>query len=514
MRLFVVIFLLFSLTLGVMAQEEDQLTLTPIATYSTGLYDEGASEIAAYDSATQRLFVTNAASNTVTILDISDPTNPTEVGTISFDEYGGGVNSVAVLDGAVVFAAVEGEDTDTPGRVVIFDLDGTYVIDVEVGVLPDMVAVSPDGRWVLTANEGEPSSEYDSDPEGSISIIDLAADDPNMTLVTFEGVEIPEGVRIYGPNATPAQDLEPEYIAITPNSTTAYVTLQENNAVAVINIETASVISIVPLGLKDYSAEGNGIDASNEDGAINIQNYPVFGMYQPDAIAAYEVDGELYLVTANEGDARDYDTYSEEARLADFAPEDFDPEVFPNIEDLLAEDVLGRLNITTEGLDTNGDGLIDRILSYGARSFTIWNASGELVWDSGDQFERIIADINPDNFNSTNSENDSFDNRSDDKGPEPEGVVIGYVSDVPYAFIGLERQSGIMVYDISDPTAPVFVTYASNRNFDGDAEAGTAGDLGPEGLVFISAEDSPSGTPLLVVTNEISGTTTIYEIGE
>jgi Ca2+-binding RTX toxin-like protein len=233
-------------------------------------------------------------------------------------------------------------------------------------------------------------------------------------------------------------------------------------------------------------------------------------MYQPDAIATFAVNGETYIVTANEGDARDYDTFSEEVRVADLT---LDPDAFPNADELQAEAALGRLTVTNTLGDPDGDGDFDQLFSFGARSFSIWDSAGNLVFDSGDDFERITAELLPDNFNSDNDENDSFDSRSDAKGPEPEGVVTGVVDGRTYAFIGLERIGGIMVYDVTDPVSPSFVQYINTRDFEGNAEAGTAGDLGPEGLVFIAAEDSPTGRPLLAVANEVSGSTTLYDFG-
>ena len=255
------------------------------------------------------------------------------------------------------------------------------------------------------------------------------------------------------------------------------------------------------------STRSNGLDASNRDDAINITHWPVRGLYQPDAIATFESRGEMFLITANEGDARDYEYFSEEARVADLV---LDPSVFDTA--LQADDQLGRLKTTTVSGDADGDGQHEAIFKYGARSFSIWTPDGQLVFDSGDDFERITAEQIPNDFNSTNDENDSFDARSDDKGPEPEGLAIGKIDGQIYAFIGLERVGGIMVYNVTDPYAPTFVQYINNRNFVGDPEAGTAGDLGPEGLLFINAIDSPTGTPLLVVGNEVSGTTTIFRI--
>ncbi len=269
------------------------------------------------------------------------------------------------------------------------------------------------------------------------------------------------------------------------------------------------VTDIIGLGVKDHSVEGNGIDASDRDDAINIETYPVFGLFMPDAIASYEFDGVNYFVTANEGDARD-----EDARVEDL---DLDPTAFPNAAELQLEENLGRLEVSTIDGDTDGDGDFDELYAYGARSFTIFDAEGNLIFDSGDDFEQITAELIPEFFNSTNDENGSFDSRSDAKGPEPEGVVIGEVDGRTFAFIGLERVGGIMVYDITNPAEASFVDYLNNRNFDVEAELAdgstnpAVGDLGPEGLTFISAEDSPTGEALLAVSNEVSGTTTLYE---
>lgn len=273
-------------------------------------------------------------------------------------------------------------------------------------------------------------------------------------------------------------------------------------------MQTVSVTAILDLGLKDHSLPGNGIDASDRDNAINIANWPVFGMYQPDAIASYEVGGQLYLVTANEGDARDYEGFAEEARVNSLT---LDPEVFPNAEELQANANLGRLTVTNvNGQGANG---YTALWVLGGRSFTIWNATtGAIVADSGDDMEQRTAQIYPANFNASNTSSE-FDNRSDNKGPEPEGVVVGEIDGRFYAFIGLERIGGVMVYDVTVPAAPTFVRYINNRDFNKDpATDPAAGDLGPEGLTFVSAADSPAGVPLLLVASEISGSVTIYAI--
>ncbi len=264
----------------------------------------------------------------------------------------------------------------------------------------------------------------------------------------------------------------------------------------------------VVLGVIDFSTLSNQIDPSDRDGGINFNNWPVFGLLQPDSIASFDIDGETYYVTADEGDVRTFDNLDEEARVGD---EDYvlDPDVF-DVAAIEDDAALGRLRVTTEDGDIDGDGDFDQIFTYGGRSFSVWDRAGNLVFNSGDAFERIIAQELPDNFNSDRDEN-TFDTRSDNFGPEPEAITTGVLDGKTYAFIGLERTGGIMVYDVSNPTEPSFVQYINNRDFTADIETSAAGDLGPEGFVFISPEDSPNGEALLVVGNEISGTTTVYE---
>jgi 2',3'-cyclic-nucleotide 2'-phosphodiesterase (5'-nucleotidase family) len=301
---------------------------------------------------------------------------------------------------------------------------------------------------------------------------------------------------------------KPEGIALLPNG--AIAVLNDND----FGIAGAGVSDNSTLGIIEF-CDDNALDASNDDDAINIQNYPILGMYQPDAIAGYSVDGRAYIVTANEGDARDYDEFSEEVRVRDLT---LDPTAFPNAAELQADEVLGRLRCTDQLGDLDDDGDYDQIYSYGARSFSIFDRYGNLVFDSGNDFERIIAEEYADDFNSNNDENGSFDSRSDDKGPEPEAIEIVTKGDTTYALIGLERIGGIMVYNITDPAQPYFVNYVNNRNFDVDAQLPDgasnpeAGDLGVEDIIYIAAEQSPNGQPLVVTANEVSGTISIFGV--
>ncbi len=489
------------------------ISLQPLGTYATGQLDAESAEIVAFDPATARAFVVNGGDKTIDILDLSDPSAPTLIGQMDVSAVGATANSVAYRDG-IIAAAIENEDKQANGVVAFLDADGNVLSQVEVGPLPDMVTFTPDGSKVLTANEGEPNDDYSVDPEGSIAIIDISGGIEELTpdavtiadFQAFNNAELDPSVRIFGPGADVAQDLEPEYIAVAPDSATAYVTLQENNALAVVDLAAGKVTAVIGLGFKDHLQAGNMLDASDRDGAVNFGNWPVLGMYQPDAIGAYAVDGATYLITANEGDARDYDGYSEEARVEDLT---LDAEAFPNAAELQAEEALGRLKTTLAHGDADGDGDFDVIYSFGGRSFSIWDSAGNLVFDSGDEIARITAERYPDGFNSS-GENETFDERSDDKGSEPEALVIAELDGRTYLFLGLERIGGIMIYDVTDPTAPAFIEYVNNRDFDAATEA--AGDLAPEGLVIVPAAESPTGAPLLIVANEFSGTTTVYEI--
>lgn len=939
-----------------------EMSLSHISTYNSGIFGESAAEIAAYDAAGKRIFFIKATAAAVDVLDVSDPANPTLVNSIDLSMYGGGANSVDVYNG-IVAVAVENNDKQANGRVVFLDTDGNYLNDLEVGALPDMLTFTHDGKKVVVANEGEPNAEYTVDPEGSVTIVDLAAGVANATAtqVNFQAWNsrratlLNNGVRIFGNDGqqTVAQDFEPEYIAVSPDDSRAYVTLQENNALAVVDLNTGTVLDILPLGYKDHSkgtpelkaynlnetmswwnafdlgapkyggevvhlggfsglcydpltstndqlsfwtvpdrgpnedaiaaadagaaqdlrpyklpdyqarlekliyiksqdqfykdanpiylkqqdgtpisGKGNvpgfdeipvtrtdnsvytstdftvngvnyhqldfdpfggdfegvirtpdfhfwlcdenrpsiyhfdengtlvaryvpqgssmlgdtpqpvgtygtetlpavynlrrgnrgfeaiaydydekivyafiqspienpgsaqvrnksdviriiGINPANGqpvkefvyllernkvqglttsrvdkigdavyagngsfyilerdssdplnggsegkkyvyeiklEGATNIlgtaisnkmtsadandktlemmsaddlaangivpvyktkvlnlpsigyltsdkseglallpdggfavindndfglagagitdnttlgmisfgnnygfdasdklveeiaiTNHPVLGMYLPDAIASFQANGKPYFITANEGDSRDYDGYSEEARVKDLV---LDPAFFPNATDLQKDKALGRLKTTTSMGDIDQDGMNEIIYSYGARSFSVWDAYGNLVFDSGDDFEQLIAQVAPDYFNSTNDSNDSFKSRSDDKGPEPEGVTIGQYNGNTYAFIGLERQGGVMVYNINDPKNPYFVDYVNHRDFTADAETVEAGDLGVEGLLFINATDSPNGQPMLVTANEVSGTVSLFGVSD
>jgi len=496
-----------------------------VGRYDTGLGAESA-EIVAY--ASERMYVTNSSDASIDIVDLSDPSTPVLLRRVDLSAYGASVTSVDAR-GRRLAAAVVAEPKTDPGTVVVMDLDGNLRDPVQVGALPDSVAFTPDGRTLVVANEGEPDGYGPGsiDPEGSVSLLNFAGNGrftPTVRRLPPRPVrtvgfrafnegrgrhdELSPKVRIFGPGASVAQDLEPEGIAFSRDSRYAYITLQENNAIATIDIETGRVVRIKPLGFKKHDRPGQGLDPSDRDAGIEIAQWPVHGMYQPDGIASFRVAGQTYLVTANEGDARSYEGFDEEAEVGD-ADYVLAPDVFPNPAALKEDAALGRLKVTTATGDTDGDGEFERIHAYGARSLSIRKASGRLVWDSGDELERITADAQPGNFNSDNEEND-FDGRSDNKGPEPEAAATGKIDGRRYAFVGLERIGGVVAYDVSAPSSPYFVQYLSTRDFTAES---VGPDSGPEGLEFVPAGTSPTGNPLLLAAHEVTGTVTIWEAG-
>ncbi|OWP21513.1 hypothetical protein CBF90_11895 [Microbacterium sp. AISO3] len=515
------------------------LALTPIGTHETGVFDESAAEIV--QSYRDRLYVVNAQAGSVTVLDNNDPTTPVELFTIA---DAGTANSLAIRDDGLGVVAFEAEDKTANGSLVFFDANAgdaasARLGSVTVGALPDMVTISKDGAYAVVANEGEPAGDFSVDPEGSVGVVALpkTVSAPAQAAVRTAGFgafepggskTLPAGVRVFGPDvAAPDQgdkpldanrvsrNLEPEYITV--DGTTAYAALQEANAIAVVDLAKAEVTKVVPLGFKDHGATGNGLDASDKDGAINIATYAgLKGVYMPDGIQSYSATAggkaTTYLVTANEGDAREWGDYAEAVRVKDLGKKGL-PAVCADspLAAQLGDAALGRLNVTIEdGLRADGS-CYDELFSFGGRSFSIWGTDGSLVFDSGDQFEQILARVVPEYVNSNHTEA-NLEGRSDDKGPEPENLSIGTVGGRTYAFIGFERVGGVIVYDITDPKAPAYVTYVNNRDFSAAADAPAAGDLGPEGIQFIPAHRSPSGQALLVVGNEVSGSTTVYGI--
>lgn len=469
----------------------------------------GVAEIVSFDAVNRRLYTTNAGGleyfkvgpgGGVALKGAIDlgGTFPavSSVASVAIDPLGRGFGAASVIpepnDGAA-------------GAIVLFDTATNAVIKtLSIGFNPDSVSFTPDGMRVVVADEGEPNTV---DPDGSLSILDLsgvasAGDVGGLTqgqVGTFDfrapnlgaGVTL-DGLRINPANAgNRAADMEPEYVAADNDG--VWVSLQENNALARFDFASQQWTTIHNLGGIDQT-----VDASDRDGGAFIDDV-VRGLFMPDAIASYEVAGTRYVLTANEGDARD----GEEVRFKDA---NIDPTVLANLNALYggnakADAALGRLTLSAIDGDTDGDGDIDVPTMYGTRSFTIWNAeTGGVVFDSGSDFESITAATMPTIFNSEGTVG-TFDGRSDNKGPEPEGMELGVINGRTFAFIGLERIGGVMMYDVTDPENSFFVDYLNTA-------LEVNGGLAPEGLDFFEMD----GRHYLAVSYEVSGTVEVFRI--
>ncbi|GGC53361.1 choice-of-anchor I family protein [Chelatococcus reniformis] len=513
----------------------NELDTSVLGTYATGS-GSGSAEVIAFEASTDRLFVMNNVTDRVEIVSMADPANPTKVGEIDVaalvagydaSEDGSGMNSIAIANG-ILAVAIEAPTKSDPGTVALFSTaDGSLLKTLTVGSLPDMLTFTPDGMKLLVANEGENPDEGEVESPGSISMIDLSAGAAAATVSTvgFDALDGYEdglreaGVRIYaGLSASTA--LEPEYIDISADGTTAFVTLQENNAVATFDISGSAPVlkSVLPLGYVDHALAGNEGDFSDRDGAgtggdsegaVNIVTAQIKGLLMPDAIATWTLNGVTYFATANEGDSRV--DGSDEARLSSL---DLNDDVFGADEAALkSEDLAGRLTVSAIDGDTDPTKAgYEDIYTFGGRGMTIFrqNDDGTItkVSDTGGEFEKIIAKLAQDPnsgvvFN-TNGEDEepSFDNRSDNKAGEPEGIDVAQIGDQVYAFVGLERQGGVMIYNVTDPEEPTYVKYL----------APTTNDRGPEIIKYVAAADSPTGEGMLLVANEYSGTVTSYAV--
>jgi len=563
------------------------LNVEVVGRFATGTYGKSAAEIVQFHKNSNSAFSINGGANQIEVINLTnlsttEVSNPVADESLSSNAFTfpsnvtvknsagvektialGAVNSIAIK-GDLLAVAVEADVKQNNGAILFYSLnelgDGTFIKAVEAGALPDMVTFTPDGTKVLVANEGEPNTDYSNDPEGSISIISVVDASPvdfaiiiNMStdIVFNDDTLAPEdfdtdvkrmkllsdaGVKFAGPTGnTVAKDLEPEYIATSADSKLAYVSLQENNAIGIINLEDLT-IEVKALGYKDWGKYQ--LDFSNKDEVPEFKSIQgLYGMYQPDTIASYSWNGATFIVSANEGDAREYDGFSEEVRVKDIIDTGelnqlLSTELQTQYDESGGKNYLGRLKVTTALGDKEQDGTFEKLFAYGARSFSIWDQNVNLVFDSGDDFGKISAAILGNNFNAAHTENKG-DNRSDDKGGEPEAVDVGVIEGRTYAFIAQERAGDLFIYDITNPFNTAFVTHYNNRDFDIDYEmdddladpcdvaekmdcsnVDMAGDLGPESIKFIPAIDSPTSNPLLIIGNEVSGTVTVYQVTE
>ena len=527
------------------------LNLTQIARYSAGQYnvDGGVMEIVAYNQATEWAYAINGQSGKLAAIPLAGLTAGAHVEELTGTEIDvkalveaedstfqyGDMTSVAISpDSTTLAAALQAQGSNDAGRVALFtcEEDGSLTLEalVETGAQPDMVTFAGDGV-VLTADEGEPREGYGeniADPKGSVTVVDVEAQE--STVVDFSAFDsqrdqLAEDGIVLKKGSAPSVDLEPEYIAVSGGK--AYVTLQENNAIAVLDIESQAFEGVYSAGFEDHST--TAIDLDKKDDAYDPQTYEsLLGIRMPDGIAAFTVEGTTYLVTANEGDARewgdeDLDTFylSEDER-------DFGEEGVTSPTGAITAENSGLEGKVVFFKTEDFDGLDpEKDYVFGGRSFTVFQATEnglEEVFTSGDDFEAHTAQYVPEYFNASN-DNAVLDDRSGKKGPEAESVTVGTVDGKTYAFVALESTGGVMVYDVTDPEAITFVNYVNTRDFgttvegseeyeDGELDKWvTGGDVAPEGLLFLDAASSPNGEPLLLAACEVSGTVAVYQLG-
>ena len=498
------------------------LNLTLLTSFSNGTAGTNSAEIVAFDEDVDRLYIANSIASKLDIVNFSNPALPVLITSISTTPYGN-INSVVAHD-SIVALAIENSNPQLNGFVVFLDYNGNFLKQVTVGAMPDMITFNKNYTKILTANEGEPNASYTVDPEGSVSIIDLTPGIANLTnanvttigLSAYNGQQstlIAQGIRIFSTSATVAQDLEPEYITISDDNTKAYVGIQEANALLTIDLTNNTIISLAALGYSSYgTGSNNALDASDQSGAILITgDLPIKGAYMPDALSFGTIGGQGYIFTANEGDSREFGTVIDANRINSTTFTNLDPIAFPDASILKNSKFLGRLSALKYSGDTDGDGDYDELHVMSGRSFSIRNATtGALVYDSKDLIEQIIAN-HPTFaaiFNASNSTGTpSLKNRSDDKGPEIEGIYFQTINGKPYVFLALERVGGVMVFNVANPISPVFVAYRNNRS-----TTLSGPDLGAEGIVTIPAAISPNGNDILILANEVSSTLSIYQV--
>ena len=513
----------------------ESVRLELLGRYEGGIYSPKAVQNPpAWDAARKRLYLGSQPRARIDVLDLSVPSAPRLVDWIGISNLprglpmarlGGGIGALAFRDD-ILAVAIAARDKGDTGIVVFFDPAGRAIAGpIEVGFSPNAMAFVPNRPLLLVVNQADPSAGVN--PRASVSVIRLVRRSgtqlsPHVSTVPFTNFDGHEdelraaGVRLITPGASASRDLEPESLAVSADGRTAWVTLPRNNAIGVVDLMAMRVTKLLPLGSKDMRRPDNAFDASDRDGKIAIRPWPVDALYEPDGIAAYRSLGRTLLVTANEGDPRP----SEEVRVGEAV---LDARAFPNAAWLQQPENLGRLQVTRVESDPDNDGQLERLVALGARSLAVWSTDGRLLGETGSLFERVTAREVPEGFNVTDDQT-VFDARSDDRGPEPESITVGRVGGRRIAFVAFERQGGVIAVDVTLPGSPLFQDYVSTRNYAVNPAAGCvdnapksadcarAGDLGPESLLFIAAEQSPIHVPLLLVRHDLSDTLTIFAV--
>jgi hypothetical protein len=473
----------------------------------------------AYEQSSHRVFICQRGSNRLLVFDISDLTKVRLVKSVSLATNGNKPNDVAVM-GNTVAVITQNSLPQAQGKVAFFDTNANFLNQLSVGAQPKSITFGNGSNQLLIANEGAPSDDYTIDPIGSISIVNLFGANPamltqaNVAQIDFtllDTVAFNDNVRIFNnANQLPSVDLEPEQIIALSGGSQALVSLSENNALAIIDYATNTIDTVIGLGLKNFNLPNQGFDGSNL-GAIKIDRQQrVFGLYNPAGIAAFTKAGSGYWLTTNQGTPRNYSAYSE---VEVFKNLPLGASGFPNRSVQIRDSIIGQLEVSKElGKARNGF-VHDSAVAFGGRSFSVWNNTGQLIWDSGDEIEQTLATLQAANFNANSFSNQSRKASSPAQGAQPNAIAIGTVDGVRYAFITLKEMGGILIYNLNNPSAPVFEQYLLDRDFNQPANDTAAGDLGPTKITFTPAGQSPNGIALLMVSSAVSGSFTIYQMG-
>lgn len=484
--------------MSVLFAEENIFQYGKSLQFLTRISNIGDAEITSYMPSSHKLFSVGGKSS-ISVIDLSTVEKPVVVET---KKLSGRASSVSVYDSLVAVSLISEPHTQD-GKVDVYTYTDSLRLYKSFSVCPepDMLTFTPNGKTLLVACEGSPLDDGSVDPEGAVALISIFEENDAVTIMNFNSLDslalLKNGVRKVGPGSF-YQNLEPEYITVEPSGQLAWVSLQENNAVASIDLKSKKITSVFGLGAVNHSLSGQGLDF-RKDNQINIENAPFWGLRQPDGIAVLSDKGKNFILTANEGASREFSYFTDETNILTLFQKGL---VNPEIFDANWLKVLQKYAFSE--MENCSNRPCDHAYTFGSRSMSVFDGkTGKLLFDSGDQIEKLIAQIAPSYFNWNAKKGKlKMDARSKDKGPEPEMVTVGDVNGKKMAFLGLERMTGIMVWDLKNPEKPTILDYYLDPK-----------DRGPEGILFVSAQKSPiSGVPLLIVGYEYSQSIVIYTI--
>lgn len=485
-------------------------------------FDQNKLSYHAYDASSERIFVASPGENKLYTFDISNTDKVFQDSTINLNIYQTEVSAIAARQGVVALTFINNLP-QARGKLVLLDTAGQLINQFTVGAYPSFVRFSSDGRYLIVGNEGPPADDYSVDPMGSVSVLQILSANPSVLTqndvftIGFKGLDSTDYhplLRIYGNDGQqlPSQDIEPEDIALLPGSTKAVVSLQENNGIALIDFGSFSLDTVHGLGWQSHQDSSDGLDGSAQNQRINIRGYKnLFGLYQPKGLAALQQLGKNYILSANQGAYRAYSGYDETQLVKNTA---LNPSTIPDRSQYIEDSLIGSLRLTKTMGNARNVFIYDSMFTFGTRSWSVWDDSLNLVWDSGDDLAEWLAQAFPNQFNSLANSNQSYKQASPHFGPEAHLVTYGEVDGTPYAFVGLKQMGAVAIYDLSNIQSPQQVSLLLDRDFSLAASDPQSGDQGITDLSFVPANLSPNGLELLIASHGVSGSLSVYELGQ